>query len=198
MSLSISSSPSATRSAAPAPAPAPSTQRTCLQKHVDFFDRNHDGQITVGETYDGLRALGLGRGRAAVSALAINLGLGPSTSAHWYTPTTIDTSRIQFGKHGSDTGIIDANGNFVQAKFDEMFDKFDANKDGDLNEDEVKNMLTANRTDKVGHAASNAEFSLLMEIASEDKGGTRVLSRDRMASLYDGSLFYKVAGEKVP
>jgi Ca2+-binding EF-hand superfamily protein len=31
-----------------------SGSRTALQKHVDFFDSNHDGRITLEETYSGL------------------------------------------------------------------------------------------------------------------------------------------------
>ena len=71
-----------------------STPMTALQKHVAFFDRDHDGQIHVGETYDGLRALGLSRTRATLAATAINGGLGPLTTDHWYDPTTIDVANI--------------------------------------------------------------------------------------------------------
>lgn len=190
---------------APVALPSPtqvSTTRTTLQKHVDYFDRNHDGQITPVETYQGLRALGLGRGRATFSAALINGTLGPKTTSSWTAPFTIDTARIHFAKHGSDTGIIDAQGHFVRAKFDAMFDRFDRDHDDALARDEVTAMLTSNRTDGASAVASKGEFGLLLDVAGEDRvidgHVTRVLTRETMAALYDGSLFYRISGEKVP
>jgi len=205
--LSCSNVPATKAATAAAPASSAqaqttSTPRTTLQKHIDFFDRNHDGQITMSETYEGLRALHLSRAKASLAAAAINGTLGPATSTHWWDPTTIDTSRINLAKHGSDTGIIDANGQFVQAKFDEMFNRFDVDHDGVLNDSEITTMRTANKTDSAGSLASKAEFDLLLEIAGEDRqvnGQTvRVLTRDTMTALYDGTLFYRIAGEPVP
>ena len=60
----------------PAPRSAPNSgSRTALQKHVDFFDTNHDGKITLFETYAGLRRLGFGAVRSAAFAGVINLSL---------------------------------------------------------------------------------------------------------------------------
>ena len=56
--------------------------------------------------------------------------------------------------------------------------------------------------DKAGAVASKGEFTLLMGLAGEshqiDGHTEKVLTRDTMQSFYDGTLFYKLAGEKPP
>ena len=181
---------------------APQQERTALQKHVGFFDRNSNGQITLGETYDGLRALGFGRIRSSAFAFAINAGLGRATGASWWSPLTVNVDKIELGKHDSDTDVYDTNGRFNQEKFEAVFTKFDNNQDGALSEDEFVTFFARNRESTVGSFASKAEFGLLMEIAGEEAivDGRRVntLSQERLAEFYDGSLFYKVAGEPLP
>ncbi len=176
---------------------APVAERPALQKHVDFFDRNGDGQTQVWETYGGLRALGVGRATSAFAAPVINGALAYKTGAPWYQPLTVQNGNIHQGKHDGDTDIYDATGNFVQANFDQMFDLHDKDKDGALNEKEVEAMLLVNGGGKA-NAGSNAEFTLLMKVAGEDRPDGRVLTRERMNQFYDGSLFYVLAGEKVP
>lgn len=173
-----------------------------LQRHAEFFDRNQDGRITVGETYDGLRALGVGPVRAAAFSTLINAGLGVSTGAPWYNPLEIQVNRISAGKHGSDTGVYDADGRLDPVKFDAIFQKHDTDKDSCLNQAEVSAMIAANRTDRAGNVAAKGEFGLLMTLAGTDRehdGKTeRVITRETMERLYDGSLFYRLAGEPCP
>jgi peroxygenase len=52
---------------------------TALQKHAAFFDKDGDGIVSLSETYDGLRALGLGSGLSSLSAAFINGVLSPKT-----------------------------------------------------------------------------------------------------------------------
>lgn len=175
---------------------------TILQKHLSFFDGDHNGQLTREETASGLRKLGLGWTRSEAVATFINLGVGASSHDHWYDPTTINLAKVHHAKHGSDTGIMDAQGNFVTEKFDSIFTRFDANRDGALSQSEINTMHDQLKTDQVGDFASKGEFSLLMELAGEsrtqDGQTTKVLTRDTMLSLYDGTLFYKLAGETAP
>lgn len=185
---SLSAGPAAQKSRPP---------RTALQKHVDFFDRNGDGQIRVWETYQGCRALGMGRLLSTGAAVAINLALGIKSGSPWYKLLTIQTDGIHQGKHGGDTGIYDADGNFVQARFDAMFAQHDSNSDGALSEAEVEQMLVVNGGGQPS-LGSKAEFGLLMKLAGEDTPDGRVLTRQRLEAFYDGSLFYQLAGEKVP
>lgn len=179
------------------PAPKqPRPDRTPLQRHVDFFDRDGDSFTTVGETYQGLRALGVGRILSGAAAVGINLGLARKTGAEWYS-LTIQNNNIHLGKHDSDSDVYDEKGNFVQAKFDEMFEKHDTDKNGALSKAEIDAMLEANKESKVGRVASGAEFGLLLRIAGEENAsGERELTRGRMESFYDGSLFFKLEAER--
>ncbi|MBT9587634.1 hypothetical protein IV102_30115 [bacterium] len=163
---------------------------------MDFFDRNSDGSTTVPETYKGLRALGLGRVLSGAAAVGINLGLACKTGAAWYS-LTINNDNIHKAKHDSDSDVYDAQGNYDAAKFEEMFQKHDANKDAALDKAEIDAMLERNKETKVGRLAFGAEFGLLLSIAGqENQSGEKVLSRARMESLYDGSLFFKLAEER--
>ena len=176
--------------------PRPRPDRTPLQRHVDFFDRNSDGTTTVPETYQGLRALGLGRVISGAGALGINLGLAHKTGAPWYS-LTIHNDNIHLGKHDSDSGVYDGQGNVDAAKFAEMFQKHDHNQDGALDKAEIDSMLEKNKQTTAGRLASGAEFGLLLSIAGQDNAeGVKVLTQARMESLYDGRLFYQLAEEK--
>lgn len=173
-------------------------EMTTLQKHISYFDRNHDGQVTMGETYHGLRDMHLGVGKSMFSAFAINAALGPKTSTTWWQPTTINLNNIHLAKHGSDTGIIDSQGRFVQGKYDEMWQKWDPKGQGFITESNIIAMRAANKTDAPGGLGSKAEFDLLMDLAGQKKtvdgAEVRVLTRDTLASLYKGGLFYQLAG----
>ncbi len=181
--------------AQPTPA-ATAPARTALQRHVDFFDRNGDGIIHVTETVKGLVAIGLPGGTPAawLAAKAIHIGL-PAThgGGSWYRPTSIDTSIIHKGVHGSDTGAYDADGNFVHKKFLAIF-KYDV--DGNDAIDSVELVaFHAGKATLSGNVASNAEFTILMAVAGElnPQTGLMELSRDTLRALYDGTLFYKLA-----
>lgn len=170
--------------------------RTALQSHVDFFDRDGDGLIRVDESVEGLYALGLPRLVAYPVAYAIHLGL-PKTRVDnaWYRSLTIDTARIHLGKHGSDTGAYDEQGNFVHPKFVAIF-QYDLDQNDAIDEDELKAFHEGYATDD-GLSASKAEFGLLMFIAGNlnTDTGLKELDRATLEALYDGTLFYKLEQE---
>lgn len=168
---------------------------TALQKHVMFFDANQDGKLTPGETRSGFRRLGVSPLGSLASAILIHAGMTRITESGG-----IDISRIAFSKHGSDTGIYDSHGHFVQAAFDRMW-TFDTDRSGSLTWTELKVMMAANRTDTAGSLASRAEFGLLIRVgadttATEMGQSVPALSRARLQAFYDGSLFYVMAEER--
>lgn len=171
----------------------PRRARTALQKHVDFFDTNHDGKITLLDTYRGCRRLGYDPVRSFAFAGVINAALGTSTSG--FPSLTIDTRRIHAGKHGSDTGVYDKQGRFSAARFKRLFERHDLDRDGALSRGELSRLLTRNRTDLMGHLGSKAEFTLLFDLAGEMKGGRKLLTRERLLDFYNGTLFYELADE---
>ncbi|CAN6239517.1 unnamed protein product [Urochloa humidicola] len=180
-------------------APGPGAGMTELQKHVAFFDRDHDGIITYDETSQGLQDVGLGAVAAKASAALINAALGPKTRPDNANSSSsnmdIYIANIQKGKHGSDTGAYDAQGRFVPAKLDEMFAKHAKTVPNALTQDEVEEMLKANResNDVSGWLGAKAEWEMLYKLA-KDKDGR--LPKDTVRAVYDGSLFYQLAGKK--
>ena len=179
--------------------------------------RNLDGRITRYETQIGLGDLGIDSFTAFFMAGAINDALGMTTGSPWYDAFTVLVGTIHQGKHGSDTGIYDSNGDYVQSAFDAMFLNYDANQDDELSEEEFEDLYEGQYTDASGTNASRAEFSILFSLASETRtrevevtyGGWSeyteietqeydVLTRSTLERFYDGSLFYEIAGEPVP
>lgn len=172
-------------------------ERTALQKHVDFFDRDGDTQITVPETYQGLRALGLDATRSLPAAVVINLGLGKKTEGSTFV---VNSNSIHLGKHPSDTDIYDDNGKFSQAKFDELYEKYDTNQDGNMSKEEFVEFRARNKEDGASAIASKLEFDLLVELGGThttvDGEATQVFSKERLKEFYDGSLFPSIEAER--
>ena len=168
---------------------------TALQKHVMFFDADANGTITLGETKAGLKRLGLGAGLSAGGALFINLGLRQAANG-----LSIEVAKIHKAKHTGDTGAFDGEGRFVLTRFGQIM-TFDANQSGSLSWHELKAMIAKNKTDTAGSVASKAEFGLLIKVAAdttEAEGGKKVdaITEQRLAALYDGTLFHTIAAER--
>jgi len=197
---------------------APAKAETALQKHVNFFDQDLDRQITRSETQVGLEDLGIGSVSAFFMAGVINGALGMATGSPWYDAFTVLVDTIHQGKHGSNTGIYDKNGDYVQSAFDAIFDNYDADRNDELSEDEFESLYRGQYTDAAGSGASRAEFTILFDVAATER--TRyetqtygwgwwsythtstvtyeVLTRETLQSFYDGTLFYVIAGKDLP
>jgi len=106
---------------------------------------------------------------------------------------TIAADRIHDGIHRSDTGVYDSRGRFSPSRLRRLFTRFDG--DGGLDARELRRLVADNRTDLLGHLGSRAEFGLLLALAGQDRNGKRVLTRERLERLYDGSLFHQLAEE---
>uniref|UniRef100_A0A0E0K4Z0 EF-hand domain-containing protein n=1 Tax=Oryza punctata TaxID=4537 RepID=A0A0E0K4Z0_ORYPU len=170
---------------------------TELQKHVAFFDSDHDGIISFSETYNGFRALGFGVVTSELSATLINGALGPKTKPENATGSqfSIYIENIHKGVHGSDSGAYDSEGRFVHEKFDEIFTKHAKTVPDGLTSAELEEMLRANRkpNDHNGWLGASTEWETTFTLA-KDKDG--FLRKDTVRAVYDGSLFSKLASEK--
>ncbi|XVF43576.1 hypothetical protein PTKIN_Ptkin02bG0050800 [Pterospermum kingtungense] len=166
------------------------TDQSVLQKHVAFFDRNHDGLVYPWETFEGFRAIGAGYFLSMVGAFFINLALSsktrPGKSPSLFFP--IEVKNIHLAKHGSDSGVYDSHGRFENEKFEEIFRKFARTHGNALTSEELNAMLKANREpqDFKGWLASWTEWMALYSLCKDNRG---LLRKETIRGVYDGSLF---------
>ncbi|KAK4264072.1 hypothetical protein QN277_029411 [Acacia crassicarpa] len=164
-----------------------------LQKHVAFFDRNHDGLVYPWETFQGFRAIGSGLLLSFAGGFLINVALSrktrPGKCPSLLFP--IEVKNIQMAKHGSDSGVYDTEGRFVPSKFEEIFKKHAKTHPDALTYDELKEMMKANREPKdyKGWVAGYTEWKILYDLC-KDKDG--LLHKETIRSVYDGSLFQRM------
>ncbi|CAL0318486.1 unnamed protein product [Lupinus luteus] len=168
------------------------SEQSVLQKHVAFFDRNHDGIIYPKETFEGFRALGFGIMLSTVAANFINAGLSQATRPG-KSPSPlfpIEVQNIKLGKHGSDTGAYDTEGRFVDSKFEEIFTKHAKKNPNSMTFDELMEMIKSNRVPKdyKGWLASYVEWKIL-HVLAKDKNG--LLTKESIRGVFDGSLFFQ-------
>ncbi|XP_047057220.1 probable peroxygenase 5 [Lolium rigidum] len=172
---------------------------TPLQKHVAFFDRNKDGVIYPAETYQGFRAIGCGVALSAFSAVFINGLLGPKTvPENMKAPAfkfPIYVKHIHKGKHGSDSGVYDAQGRFVPEKFEEIFKKHAHTRPDALTGKELNELLQANRepNDMKGRVGGFTEWKVLYSLCKDKEG---FLHKETVRAVYDGSLFERLEKER--
>ncbi len=177
---------------------------TTLQRHVSFFDDNGDRCVGLAECARGLRALGLPIGVAEAAALAIVVPLSLQTRGSLLA-MNVDIDKIQKSMHEGDTGILDKQGRFNARRFDKVFgahSTVDRNGDKAFTATELTKMIRANRETLAGYVAAIAEWQLLLMIAAdthavEGDHSVPALSVTRIKSFYDGTLFYKLARERV-
>ncbi|CAM0872052.1 unnamed protein product [Alopecurus aequalis] len=157
-----------------------------LQQHVSFFDRNGDGIIYPWETFQGMRAIGLGYPVSFAAAVFINLIISYPTQPGWLPSPllSIHIKNIHKGKHGSDSETYDTEGS-----------KFGRTRPDALTEDEISTMLKDNRNmyDFLGWVAALLEWKILYKVGKDKEG---LLQREIVRSLFDGSLFERLQDSK--
>lgn len=81
--------------------------------------------------------------------LIINLNFSyPTRLAHSFIPDPrfrVYVDSIYKAKHGSDSGTFDAEGRFLPQAFEDMFSKYDRDRDGALSLGELFEMMHGNR-----------------------------------------------------
>nr|BAQ55595.1 caleosin [Chlorella vulgaris] len=172
---------------------------TVMQQHIAFWDRDNDGVLWPQDTYVGFRKLGF---NVLLSAIAVPVIHG--TFSWWTGPSWIPDpamriymKNIHRGKHGSDSETYDTEGRFVPQKFEEIFSKYDHGGKGGLTLSEVNEMIRGNRNimDPVGWVAGWLEWNTSFYLIAKDTPRGRLLLKDDMRAIIDGTIFYRLARE---
>ncbi|XP_073033142.1 probable peroxygenase 4 [Primulina eburnea] len=173
------------------------TNLNVLQRHVTFFDKNHDGIIYPAETFQGFQAIGSGILLSYIAAIFINVGLSGKTrpGKPFSKDFPIEIKNINFAKHSSDSGVFDKDGRFIESKFEEIFTNNAHTRPDALTSDELEGFLKSNRQPKDygGWLAGYVEWKVLYMLG-KDKDG--FLPKDTVRAACDGSLFEKLARGK--
>ncbi|XP_021750270.1 probable peroxygenase 5 [Chenopodium quinoa] len=169
------------------------TGENVLMKHAAFFDRNHDGFVYPWETFNGMRAIGCGLFISTAAAIVVNMSLSQKTRPGKFPSLLfpIEVKNIAKAKHGSDTGVYDTQGRFVESKFEDIFKTHARENSSALTSKELSEMLKANRESKNigGWFGAFVEWKILFSLC-KDKDG--LMQKDKVRGVYDGSIFEKL------
>jgi hypothetical protein len=155
------------------------TERPALKLHLDFFDPDLDGRITLGESYRAWRGLGFSRFDAAVKTLFSALFFG------W---PAIEIDRIGARRHAG-TGIFDRQGAIDEARLAPYLAQFDA-AGGELRFGQVFDLLERHSPKGV---VSRAQFGSLFAVCKRQNGNRDVITKTQFNGLFDGSLLWQAA-----
>ena len=156
-----------------------------LQRHVEFFDTNLDGKLTISELFQGLRRLRISLPASGVGSIFLPLLLGPKTGGSLFH---INVKGINQGLHPPDDA-----GSFEN--------EFPLTQELYTLED-IKTIIRK-RGGKIRRATFLIEYPLLFTVLRKFRRlrtpeGTDAISRTEIQQLIDGSLFYRLVGEPVP
>lgn len=183
---------------------------TVLERHVSYFDPDGDGEISMSQTFRGLRGVGVGAVIAGLLTILINLFLGYLT--HGKPSTSVSVRDIARGKHPYDSGTFSAKGELDEQNFAALFTAPTASPPFDrLTRDEIRKMIVKRGDPKkpfgeIGSVLSNwfsgREIQLLLCVASDCKkvgaSGQQepAISRRTLRRFYTGHLLFLLARHK--
>jgi hypothetical protein len=167
-----------------------------LARHASFFDRNLDGKVRLGETYAGLRALGVNFVLSGLLAPLINVALGLRTGG---SLLVVDVAGIAKGKHAFETGSFGDGGALDDGRFDQLFDAAAGGRDVITKDEFIAYTRTNPDRAKIDAPSALlrffafAEASVFFCVAGvPDAKGQRVISRARLHRFYGGHLLFAV------
>jgi hypothetical protein len=178
---------------------------TALQRHVAYFDPDHTGVITLRQTREGMRRLGVPWPLRVLLSLVINGMLGYVTQNRPSTVIVID--KIAQGKHPFDSGTFDRNGDIDSAAFEALFE----NADGVLSADEMHAFITARGNQMLdrgplagalGRWFTVREVNLFFCVAADTTKSAngrdvRAVTKKTMRAFYDGTLLPDLARRRL-
>jgi peroxygenase len=157
-------------------------QRSKLAQHLDFFDVDRDGKISVSETFRGFRSVGVGLLASFVKALAVAVLFGKLRDGF-----AVDIDAIGATRYPSPTGIYDRNGHLDEAKLAEFLAEF-ARRGGALSNDELMTHLEKKGIGTV----SKRQFQSLVSVCTVING-TQTVTAQQFRALFDGTLLWQAA-----
>jgi peroxygenase len=173
-------------------------ERSALERHAAFFDRDGDGLITPAETFASLRELGVGAALGAVLTSLIHAALGPITQRRLTLGIRVDA--VARGKRRRSSGVFGPDGRFAPISFERL--RAAPAGDDALTLRELRALIASNPASRSQNPLeaffSWAETRTLFCLAADARrreGGRDVpaLSRKRLRSFYEGHLFYALA-----
>jgi hypothetical protein len=187
------------------PVSGPTLTPTALQRHAEFFDPKGTGIVKMGQTFHGMRRLGVHLVWRVVLSPIIHVFLGYLTQGRPSLVIRID--RIAHGKHPFDSGAFDTNGEVDPSAFAALFEDY-----GDsITVDEMRAVISArgNRLPKMGKVAgalghwfSSREVSVFFCVASDttksvDGRLVDAVTKETFRHFYEGTLFPDLARRRV-
>ena len=183
---------------------------TVLERHVSYFDTDGDGEITMAQTFRGLRGVGVGALTSAGLTLLINLFLGYLT--HGKPRLVVSVRDIARGKHPFDTGSFDERGQRDSSAFEALFEAPTTRAPVDrLTRAEIRAVIVRRGDAKkpfgeLGSVLSNwfsgREIQLLLCVASDCRKASPsgafepAISRRTLQRFYSGHLLFLLARQR--
>ncbi len=171
--------------------------KTVLQQHCLFWDRDGDGVVWPQDTYIGFRELGFNIVLSIAAIFIIHFGFSyPSTLYHSWFPDPlfrVFLNGIHKCKHGGDTGTYDNEGRFVPQNYYNIYSKYDKDMKGGLTIREVFDLHKGQRVamDPFGWFAMVFEWWTTVILTYDTKLG--MCSFEDVRGVFDGSYFFQVA-----
>jgi hypothetical protein len=178
---------------------------SALARHAAFFDPAATGVVTIGQTFVGMRRLGVRLVWRLILPPIIQGFLGCLTQGHPSFVIRID--RIAKGKHPFDSGVFDTDGEMDPSAFDALF----ANGADALTAEEMRATISArgNRLPKMGRLAgalghwfSGKEVAVFFCVASDttkivDGCAVLAVKKETLRRFYEGTLLPELARRRV-
>jgi hypothetical protein len=178
---------------------------TALERHVSYFDPEGTGVITLAQTREGMRRLGVPWSLRIILSLIINGMLGYVTQNRPSMVIRID--RIALGKHPYDSGTFDRNGDVDEAAFEALF----ASAGDTLSADEMHAIITARGNQMVdrgplagalGRWFTVREVNLFFCVAADTTKSVNgrsvpAVRKKTMRAFYEGTLLHDLARRRV-
>ncbi|KAF8311089.1 Caleosin-domain-containing protein [Clavulina sp. PMI_390] len=186
------------------PAPEP---RTTLQKHLDYFDSDHDDIFSPYDTYLGFRDLAYPicywtqpKFNPTGEKLDPIIFIITLPKRIWsYVPDPLlrfHLNNINATIHGSDTQTYNTQGGFESTKFEEIFELYSSapGKDYITTSDTFRMWRSQQRLlDFFGPIANGLEWIALWYTVWPESG---VITKDQLRASYDGSILYQLAEQR--